>query len=398
MNSKKAGYRLLALLVSSCALAIGADWLFKRGDPQHTGWQRDEKLLTVRTVKGLRLLWKQQFSNGLTDPLLLGPIITHRGIKELVFVKDGSDTVYAVDADLGTIFWTRRLGGTAPGGSCAQSFRVPPVMAPAAEKPTDPTAEDDDHFSDGNRPLYVLSAEGRLYALRPSTGGDFSPPLPFLPPNAKPVTLAILEDILYASASPVCGGIPDHVWTLDLKTGAGPQPRPWKDNQQALTAFQWKGRELFAEWTSNDQLVLVSAKDHGHATLKPARSGGLATWQDAAGTRWIDTISASGVRAFQITDSEDQPTARSAWTSRSSPAAGPPVAANGVLYFLSAAAQGDKKHLTLHALDALNGKELYTSGKAMTAHSFSGNIALANGHVCLSVDNILYCLGLPFEM
>ncbi len=397
MNSKKAGYRLLALLISSCALAIAADWLSKRGDPQHTGWQRDEKLLTARTVKGLRLLWKQQFSNGLTDPLLLGPIITHRGIKELVFVKDGSDTVYAVDADLGTVFWTRRLGGTTPAKSCAQSFRIPPVMAPAAEKPEDPAAEDDDHFSDENRPLYVLSADGRLYALRPSTGGDFSPPLPFLPPNAKPVTLAISEDILYASASPVCGGIPDHVWTLDLKTGAGPQPRPWQNKYEPLTAFQWKGEDLFAGLTTDNRLVLLNAKNHSSVTPKSARSGGLATWQDAAGTRWIDTTSPSGVRAFQVTGSENQPTAFLSWASRTLIAAGPPVVANGLLYLLAATVPGN--NLTLHALDALNGKELYNSGNGISSHSPSGNIALANGHVCFSaVNGVLYCFGLPFEM
>lgn len=397
MNSKKAGCRLFALLASTCALVMGADWLLKRGDPQQTGWQKDEKLLTVRAVTRLRLLWKRQFNGELTNPVLLGPIITHRGIKELVFVQDSSDTVYAVDADLGTVFWTRHLEGMTPGKPCAGNSRIAPVIEPAAEKPEDPTMADDDHFSDGNRPLYALSANGRLYALRPSTGGDFSAPLAFLPPDAKPASLEVSGKVLYATTSPVCGGAPNQLWSLDLKNSAVPQSQPWKENHPTLTTFKWKGRDTFAEVTSSDQLLLLNAKDHMSLTPTPARPGGLATWQDTAGARWIDITSPAGVKAFQVTGSEEQPTALVSWTSRNFSASGPPVVANGVLYFLSAAASGD--HLTLHALDALNGKELYNSGNTIASRSSSENIALANGHICLSAaDGTLYCFGLPFEM
>jgi len=398
MNWEKAEYRLFALFACACTLAGGADWLSKRGDPQQTGWQKEEKLLNTRTVRQLRLLWKQKLNgrpNGLTDPLLLGPIITHRGIKELVFVKNSSDTVYAVDADLGTIFWSRHLGESTSDVPCAESARMAPVMAPAPERPKNPKTEDNDNFSDANRPLYALSAEGRPYALRPSTGGDFSPPLPFLPPSAKPANLELFNNILYAATSPVCGGLPDRIWTLDLKGHSDPQWQPWKERSHALTTFQWKDRDLFAELTSNGKLTLSNAE----AASRPARSGGLAAWQDAAGTRWINTTSANGIRAFQVTGPKDQPTALLSWASRTLTAAGPPVVANGILYFLSTAVGGTSNHLTLHALDALNGKELYSSGSIIASRSSSGNIALANGHVCFSADDgVLYCFGLPFEM
>ena len=412
MNRRKAGYRcLLGLLVWTCALAAGADWLSKRGDPQQTGWQREEKFLTVRTVKGLRLLWKRKLNegpNGLTDPLILGPLITHRGIKELVFVKDSAETVYAVDADLGTIFWSRHLEEVTPKASklnapCTENSRITPVMALAAEKQGNPTAEEDDNFSDGSRPLYVLSAEGRLYALRSSTGGDFSPSLKFLPSDAKPVSLDIAEDVLYAATSSVCGGVPNRVWTLDLKIRSDPQSQPWQDNGQMLTVFKWKGRDLLAGLTSSNEPAFRNATgDHltfQSTTPKSNRLGGLATWQDDAGTRWIDTTSTAGVRAFQVTGPEDQPMAIRAWTSRNFTAAGPPVVANGIVYFLSATVRGDENHITLHALDALQGNELYTSGDIITSRSSSKNIAIANGHVCFSAtEGMLYCFGLPFEM
>src|SRR5205823_1152595 len=97
----------------------GAEWLSSRGDPERTGWQRHEKSLNPRSVKSMKLLWKRQLDNqarelnSLTTPILLGPIFTHRGIKELVFVAGASDVVYAVDADLGRVFWKRQLDSAA---------------------------------------------------------------------------------------------------------------------------------------------------------------------------------------------------------------------------------------------------------------------------------------------
>ncbi len=406
MSGKRAGYRLFALSLSACALAIGADWLTKRGDPQRTGWQKDERFLTVRTVKGLRLLWKQKLNGRLTDPLLLGPIITHRGIKELVFVKDSTDTIYAVDADLGRIFWSRNLARGVSKAACAEDRRIMPVMASADESASSVT-EDDDNFSDGSKPLYALSAAGSLHALRTSTGEDFSPSLPFLPPSARPVSLEISHNVLYATTSPVCGGLPNRVWTINLSVsglpiGPDPQGRSWKSNSQALTAFPWKGRDLLTGLAGSNKPVFLNAGSDGllldNTASTSNRFGGLATWQDTAGTRWIYATSHSGVMAFQVAGPSDRPTAVPSWTSHRLTAAGPPIVANGIVYLLSVAVCAKSSCLTLHALDALNGNELYASGEITVLRLPSGNIAIANGHLCFSADGVLYCFGLPFEM
>src|SRR6266581_3175810 len=111
---------LLAMLALTYALAYAAEWLCYGGDPQRSGWQRREKNLNTLSVRRLKLLWKRQLDNqskglnSLTAPTLLGPIFTHRGVKELVIIAGSSDNVYAVDADLGTVFWKRHLDGTAP--------------------------------------------------------------------------------------------------------------------------------------------------------------------------------------------------------------------------------------------------------------------------------------------
>jgi glucose dehydrogenase len=106
---------LIAVLGFGYLLAQAADWLNYGGDQQRMGWQRREKRLSTTSVKEMKLLWKRKLDSpsgrlkSLTAPVILGPLVTHRGIKELVFVAGASDSVYAVDVDLGTVFWQRRL-------------------------------------------------------------------------------------------------------------------------------------------------------------------------------------------------------------------------------------------------------------------------------------------------
>lgn len=81
------------LFFAGAALAFGADWVSLRGDLQNSGWQRGEKYLSASTVGRLHLLWRRKLGDtpdSLTDPLILGPIITDRGIKELVFVQNAA--------------------------------------------------------------------------------------------------------------------------------------------------------------------------------------------------------------------------------------------------------------------------------------------------------------------
>lgn len=103
--------------VSVLLVGAGPDWLNDGGDPQRSGWQQFEKHINAGNVKDLKLLWKRQLDNksvglnSLTAPTIIGPIFTHRGIKELVFVAGASDNLYAVDADLGRVFWKRHIEG-----------------------------------------------------------------------------------------------------------------------------------------------------------------------------------------------------------------------------------------------------------------------------------------------
>src|SRR5262249_27419462 len=97
------------------AQARPANWPTSGGDPQRSNWERTDTRITKDTAKDLQLLFKMKLENqprttrALMPPLILGNLISYRGFKELAFVAANSDVVYAIDADLGKMFWTKHL-------------------------------------------------------------------------------------------------------------------------------------------------------------------------------------------------------------------------------------------------------------------------------------------------
>jgi hypothetical protein len=49
-----------------------------------------------------------------------------------------------------------------------------------------------------------------------SNGADAEPPVPFIPPSARPASLVFVDGIVYTSTSNECGAAPNAVWALDL--------------------------------------------------------------------------------------------------------------------------------------------------------------------------------------
>lgn len=340
------------------ALAPAADWLSFRGDPQQTGWQKRERLLDKGNVKDLKLLWKLRLDNqskglnSLTAPTLLGPIITHRGIKELVFIAGASDNVYAVDADLGRLFWKRHFDRTIVDRTivpCGAGLTATPVIA----APTVPN-RDEDEGTTPLRPIYVLASDGRLHALFPSDGKDMTSPVQFVPPDANASSLNLIGSVLYTTTSEGCGGVSNGVRSLELQ-------RPY-----AKAAFSTSGAAGLAQSAPNS-----------------------AIWIDPSGANWTYVADANAITAFRA--------GKSSWVSRDLRETLPPLIVNGILFVL---AGGDKStHATLYALDALTGKRLYSSGSDITSFVHSGGLGMANGHVCFGTwDNTLYCFGIPIEI
>src|SRR5471030_1419166 len=67
-----------AWIFIGCAVLSGADWLTDGGNPQRTGWQKDEKILNKDNVKGMKALWTLKLDNeprelhSLFPPLIAG--------------------------------------------------------------------------------------------------------------------------------------------------------------------------------------------------------------------------------------------------------------------------------------------------------------------------------------
>jgi hypothetical protein len=123
---------------------------------------------------------------------------------------------------------------------------------------------------------------------------------------------------------------------------------------------------------------------------------GLATWRDAAGTRWILTEASGAVAAFKLADIEGRPTLARAWTSRNMPSPRTPTIVNGVVFALAGGHVG--ANATLYALNPADGTELWNSGNTITS-SASAGLSTGTGQVyVVTHDNTVWAFGIPLAI
>ncbi len=214
--------------------------------------------------------------------------------------------------------------------------------------------------------------------------------------------------------------------------------------------FSWKRREVLAAAGTDGRLYLLDAKSLGGADHRTplfqtdriaGRSrnydgngfrGAFSSWNDVdTQNRWI-YVPVSGpfdasaklpfvgsppdtgsIAAFKIDGQKDQPELQPLWVSADIPSPAPVVIANGLVFALSTGesprvAKKDGKpytaaereamasHAVLYGLDALTGKQLYSSGDAVSTFSHAGGLAVANGRVYFAAHgNAVYCFGFP---
>ena len=217
--------------------------------------------------------------------------------------------------------------------------------------------------------------------------------------------------------------------------------------------FPYKGRELVIGSGKEGALFLLDTKSLGGDThRKPLFQsplyaneeadiagkgfwGAFATWEDSKGTRWLyapawgpssskakdfpvtnGPVPDGAIMAFKVEDKDGEPVLTPAWTSHNLSVPEPPVVANGIVFSISSGefirqvkdngqlytAEERIAHTTgnatLYALDALTGKELYSSGKAMPSFTHFGAIAVSDGRVFATThDSTLYAFGLKGE-
>lgn len=221
------------------------------------------------------------------------------------------------------------------------------------------------------------------------------------------------------------------------------------DFQVTPAIFPFKGRELMTTASKECRVYLLDTKDTGgedHQTplyrtplicneevnfAGTGIWGSMASWEDAEHNRWVLTpfwgpshskfkvpisygpVEYGAILAFKVEEKGGSFTLDPVWMSRDMNRAEPPVVANGVVYAYGSGENTDQAyadkgladlsplriahstHATLYALDALTGKELYSSGDQIKSFNHFSGLSVANGRVYIATyDSVLYCFGL----
>src|SRR5690348_3296426 len=203
------------VLTVCCA---AADWLLEGGDPGRTGWQKDETALNVSNVKNLKLLWKTRLDStprqmhNIFPPVLAERVQTPNGPKQIGVVSGVSNDVFGIDLSQGEQLWHVKLDSTYtdPAGGRGGSTLCPggQTDVPAIGPGTAP----------GQYTVYTVGWDGRLFQLNAADGKQVAPPQLFMPPNAKPQALELVNGTIYTSNTQGCGGNQNGFYSFNLAT------------------------------------------------------------------------------------------------------------------------------------------------------------------------------------
>jgi len=118
---------------------------------------------------------------------------------------------------------------------------------------------------------------------------------------------------------------------------------------------------------------------------------GVATWRDAAGTRWLLTSGSGANIAYAFGAN----TVTERWRK---PLVNPrtPMIVNGVVFAL--ASGSTNANAVLYALEPATGKELWTSGATITSTASAGMSAGTGQVYVVTSDNTVYAFGIPLAI
>jgi outer membrane protein assembly factor BamB len=289
-------------------------------------------------------------------------------------------------------------------------------------------------------------------------GWDNMTPALFIPSNTRATGLIVASSdagaVAYAATTHRCGSQPDAVWAMDLadaqkpvtafKVGdatiagaAGPaighdgtvyiataagtaaesssvfalEAKTLKQKGAAKVAgagFNWS--PLVLTWKDKDAILAAgggriylfdpASLAGGPVATSPSfpadvEIGSLASWTDAGGVRWVAASAPRGIVTFKLTEQGGKPSFQAGWTSPDIASPLPPLVVNGVLFAASAGTRAVPG--VLYALDASTGKQLWTSGRAITSTIRGGLTAGAGTVFVPGSDSTLYAFGFEIE-
>lgn len=221
------------------------DWLTFGYDPERTGWDRGETQITKATASHLHLIWKLQTStkpappnhySTLTEAVAVNQVSTPEGEKNLVYVGSRDNTIYAIDADKGTVVWTRSFPNpepppVAPSGNCPENMNATPVVDRAKGI------------------LYFLPNDGKLRGISLSDGADRLPATQFAPPYSRNFSLNLVNGWIVTGTARGCANAISQVAFIDVNdpthpvshyyTSPGKGSGEWGRGGIVSTPFGW---------------------------------------------------------------------------------------------------------------------------------------------------------------
>ena len=162
------------------------------------------------------------------------------------------------------------------------------------------------------------------------------------------------------------------------------------------------------------QEMLPGPPSPSPATPAAAGAPGQAPGQSAAtvvpGTRWLLVPTANAITALKVVDNGGKPSLQQGWVSRDLASPVTPLIVNGVVFALSSGRAASTAGATaaelaktsapavLYALNGVDGKELWSSGKTITSFFPGKSFWSANGQVYVGAfDGTLYAFGFAME-
>jgi len=234
-----------ASLLPANALAQHGQWHVADGNPMHDNSQSTESQINLQSISTtFKFLWKLKLGDGppasFNEFLFTPSMISSRGFKDIGLWADSSN-VYAVDYELGTLFWQKHLdvkSAGACGTATAQILMEPPriirfgaksAAPPAGVRPTPPPpppAAADRWIGApspgggfGLKGIYVLTSDGYLHEQIMATGLDYAPPVKLVPtPTSKILGLNMNDKVVYTESTGSCAGASNAVYAIDLNT------------------------------------------------------------------------------------------------------------------------------------------------------------------------------------
>ena len=312
-------------------------------------------------------------------------------------------------------------------------------------------------FRPGDDAAYVVGSDGFLHALNIQNGWDNMTPALFVPSNTHVAGLIVATSdegaVAYAATTNRCGSQPDAVWAMDLgkpekpvtafKVGeatiagsAGPaigkdgtvyiataggsaaesssvfalEAKTLKQKAVAKVAgVNLTSSPVVISWNDKDALLVAGGGklfvfESANLSAGPiatsaagvdGTNGALTTWTDSANLRWVALSTSNGIATFKLAEQDGKPVFQPGWTSATIAAPLAPLVVNGVLFTASSGTKAAPG--VVYGFDAATGKQLWTSGRAVTT-TIKGSLSAGGGTLFVpGSDSTLYAFGFEIE-